>query len=704
MNLNELFNRPQKNIVMEGIDHPEDLIISNGSAGAERVVSELTGLGADSSTVSIKWDGFPAVMFGRDENGEIVFVDKHMFEKVSKGKMPFMTIKEYDEQRGANRSDLWSKESIIRPVLDKVVPGVPNKFWGGDLMWAGKPKVQGGAYSFKPNTVEYQVGVHSPLGKTISNSVGGIAVHTLIPGLGADDTPLRGLEGLNPNAGITFLTGEMTDKPQISVDPKLVKETQGLIKKFGPSADKFLEDLSAMKAKSVVTAMSPFITSMLEEGDIKSDIVPRFLEFLKGRLSGAAQERMLGANNDGWLYKEGNAGLMAIWTLWAAVTDLKIHVKQQIDDQQQGSEVRAIIDGANSHEGYVFGSGKDKLKLVDRLGFTRAHFGKFKVGDEEIAQKSQMPMAAFCFGRMNPPTLGHRLVMEKTIQVGGKNAYIFLSNSQSPDTDPLDPATKAAFIKKMYPKFAPHIVTDPVQGPIYAANWLYDKGFRNMTFVAGSDRLGKNAGSIEKLLNGWNSGPVRTTDNARGAGGREHVVLNFVSSGERDADASQVSGISGTLARKMAAAGDEEGFQRATGVGSKIVVNGKTLYQATRAGMGVDNKPAPPAQVPKKAPKLAKTEPMPMGEAMLPKSSFTGSKKNKLGPAGQWRNKGPKANRPAKAGDLVGGAAESMAGVGMVYYADEKSKQFRRYNENCVPVGESWELELAKAIKLLERK
>jgi len=47
-------------------------------------------------------------------------------------------------------------------------------------------------------------------------------------------------------------------------------------------------------------------------------------------------------------------------------------------------------------------------------------------------------------------------------------------------------------------------------------------------------------------------------------------------------------------------------------------------------------------------------------EAMLPASVFAGSKKNKLGPAGQWRNKGPKKNSPARAGDLVGGAAESI--------------------------------------------
>jgi hypothetical protein len=252
--------------------------------------------------------------------------------------------------------------------------------------------------------------------------------------------------------------------------------------------------------------------------------------------------------------------------------------------------VQALTDGVDAHEGYVFGAGKDKLKLVDRLGFTKANFARYRVSDEEQTAKAKMPMASFCFGRMNPPTLGHGLVMEKTIAAGGKDAYIFLSNSQGKD-DPLDPATKAAFIKKMYPKFAGNIVDDYVQGPIYAANWLYDRGFRNITFVGGSDRLGKSPGSIEKLLNGWNSGPVRTTDAARGDTGREYVKLSFVSSGDRDPDAPGVTGYSGTKARQAAQQGDEMKFWEYTGTKPDLKVGAVNLYQATRAGLGVKDEP-----------------------------------------------------------------------------------------------------------------
>ncbi len=599
MNLFELFT-DAKIVLREGIDHPEDLIISTGSAGAQRVLNDLISLEKDPSTVSIKWDGFPAVVFGRDKAGNLVFMDKHMYEKVVKGTMKFMSIKDYDLQRDANRTSLWENESVVRPALEKIVPNVRDQYWMGDLMWTGTPPTDNGYFVFKPNTVEYRVKIDGTPGRgntlsdQIARSIGGIAVHTFIPGLGQPDQPLVGLKGLKENEGLVFLVGEMRDKPKVAVNSDLINKTKQVIATHGAAVDKFIADLTAMKGKTVISAMSPFITRMLEEEDISNDIVPRFLDFLGERLSPAAVSKMLGANKDGWLYQEqgGGPGLLGIWTMWAAITDLKTHIKQQIDTQQQGSEIIAITDGVNAHEGYVFGSGKDKLKLVDRLGFSRANFAKHKVSDEEVAEKSKMPMAAFCFGRMNPPTLGHGLLIQKTLDTGGENSFVFLSNSNDPNENPIDPATKAKYVAQIYPNAASKIVNEYVLNPIYAANWLYNKGYRNMTFVAGSDRLGKEKGSLEKILNSWNSGPIRSTDPA---GAREHVVIKFVSSGDRDPDAEGVTGYSGSKARQAAASGNEQLFQQYTGVGPEVVVNGKTLYQATREGMGIkDQKPTAP--------------------------------------------------------------------------------------------------------------
>jgi hypothetical protein len=66
-------------------------------------------------------------------------------------------------------------------------------------------------------------------------------------------------------------------------------------------------------------------------------------------------------------------------------------------------------------------------------------------------------------------------------------------------------------------------------------------------------------------------------------------------------------------------------------------------------------------------------------EAMLPKSAFSGSDKNKLGTAGQLRNQ----KRGAKAGDLVG--AESVESKG-------------------VKIGEGWETQIASLLEQLKQK
>ena len=59
----------------------------------------------------------------------------------------------------------------------------------------------------------------------------------------------------------------------------------------------------------------------------------------------------------------------------------------------------------------------------------------------------------FCFGRMNPPTIGHKQVFD-TMQSQGGEMKIFVSQSQDKKKNPLDYATKIKFIKEMFPEYA----------------------------------------------------------------------------------------------------------------------------------------------------------------------------------------------------------------------------------------------------------
>lgn len=91
-----------------------------------------------------------------------------------------------------------------------------------------------------------------------------------------------------------------------------------------------------------------------------------------------------------------------------------------------------------------------------------------------------------------------------------------------------------------------------------------------------------------------------------------------------------------------------------------------------------------------------------VAEKMLPKSAFAGSDKNKLGSAGQWKNTGPSKNRPAKAGDLVGGMEEEKQRLDPKCWKGYKKqgtkmKGGKRVN-NCVPVSEDVELIFANLI------
>ena len=61
------------------IQHAEDFIFWDGSAGAVRVLNSLEKLEQGVSDVTLKWDGSPSIIFGRNEDGGFVLTDKSGF-------------------------------------------------------------------------------------------------------------------------------------------------------------------------------------------------------------------------------------------------------------------------------------------------------------------------------------------------------------------------------------------------------------------------------------------------------------------------------------------------------------------------------------------------------------------------------------------------------------------------------------------------
>ena len=189
----------------------------------------------------------------------------------------------------------------------------------------------------------------------------------------------------------------------------------------------------------------------------------------------------------------------------------------------------------------------------------------------EIYQPKKSKHVAFCFGRMNPPTIGHARLLNTTSRASnGGDYYIFLSHTQDSKKNPLDYNTKVDFVKAMYPQHADRVSYGSLRTIMEIMEFLYHNNYTDVTYVCGNDRLP----AFKELLNKYNGVE----------GGKTYYKFNsidIVSSGPRDPDDDGVAGASASAARAAAEAGDKEEFKKITGAGRFA----PQLYKAVRKGM-----------------------------------------------------------------------------------------------------------------------
>ncbi len=180
----------------------------------------------------------------------------------------------------------------------------------------------------------------------------------------------------------------------------------------------------------------------------------------------------------------------------------------------------------------------------------------------------------FTFGRFNPPTTGHQKLMDKIAKVArGKDYKIYASNSVDPKKNPLSYKDKIRFMRKMFPKHARSIMMSPkIKTAINIAVELHDMGYNKLTMVVGGDRIKE----FESLLKKYNGVKARH-------GYYEFNSIDVVSAGERDPDATDVTGMSASKMRAAVADGDFKSFQ---GGLPKGYSGGAELFNALRKAMG----------------------------------------------------------------------------------------------------------------------
>lgn len=151
----------------------------------------------------------------------------------------------------------------------------------------------------------------------------------------------------------------------------------------------------------------------------------------------------------------------------------------------------------------------------------------------------------FAFGRMNPPTSGHQLLIDKLVAHAkkvGAIPVVFLSRTVDKKKNPVPFDVKIKMARKFFPEVT--FVDDPnVKTPINAFTWIANKGFKEVYFIAGSDRIEKYKDMVERNKTRFD-------------------VVELISAGERDPDADDATGMSASKMRGFVKVGDYASFRK----------------------------------------------------------------------------------------------------------------------------------------------
>ena len=177
------------------------------------------------------------------------------------------------------------------------------------------------------------------------------------------------------------------------------------------------------------------------------------------------------------------------------------------------------------------------------------------------------------FGRFNPPTIGHELLVKavkKLAQQKNADHVIFASRSQDAKKNPLSVDKKVKYLNLMFRNTHFAAANEHVRTFIEAAKEL-NKKYKNIVMVAGSDRVPE----FKRLLNTYN--------------GKEfnYDTIEVISAGERDPDADDASGMSASKMRAIAVKGNYTEFKK--GLPSTVrEIDGRRLMNDIREGMGLE--------------------------------------------------------------------------------------------------------------------
>ena len=290
------------------LEHPEDQILTGD-------LSVLDWFSAD-STVSVKIDGAPAIVWGRNPaNGKFFVGTKSVFNKVK------IKINHSHEEIDANH------QGKVADILHTCFDYLPRT----DYIFQGDFIGFGGSDTYRPNTITYK------FPEVVHQEVI-IAPHTYY----IAENDLRDAVAYPMNFIITDTHYVKFVQPDAEICPH--REDLEDISKFAKQMSTLCEFVSARKAVEI----KKVINSYIREGK-------------------EVCEHEIAENYD------VDINLLRLWKLvYSIKMDLFCFIERE-------DEIQCYIDGQQSdHEGYVMNNQFGMMKVVDRYQFSRANFNLAK--------------------------------------------------------------------------------------------------------------------------------------------------------------------------------------------------------------------------------------------------------------------------------------------------------------------------------------
>jgi len=388
------------------LEHLEDEIINNGTKGAKTAIEFLKSIkkmlqGQKGSTVSVKWDGAPAVFCGiNPENGKFFVATKSLFNKTPKINY---TNSDISRNHGGALADKLKECLKYLPSL-----GIKGVIQGDLLFTSGDKKTAtiDGTKSivFTPNTITYAVPVvktgffGSSLYDNINKAKVGIIFHTSYSGntiaslkasFGASVSSLKKNKNVFFDDANYKQTGVAFDNTEETAFDNIIKMAEGSAYKAGAFIDMLKNDKGPL---SLGIQLKTFFNTYIRQGTAitnTSKLANNFEVYFRDKIkkeidskkTSAAKQKYEEILNVGLkILRPNKEGLYFAIATYITFQSAKAVLLKKLNQIQSIGSFLRTKNGykVTNPEGYVAIKGSGAVKLVDRLEFSRANFNMAK--------------------------------------------------------------------------------------------------------------------------------------------------------------------------------------------------------------------------------------------------------------------------------------------------------------------------------------